>query len=656
MKYGVWSVGSYERKAWEAVCGAGYSPLLAAVLCSRGYTMPEQIRDYLSRDAAPADPLLMQDMAAAAVRIQSAIASGERIAVFGDYDVDGITSTCLLTDYLRSKGAVVQSYIPSRLEEGYGLNELAIRGLKEQGVSLIVTVDCGITAEAEAELCSQCGIDLIITDHHECKQTLPKAVAVVDPHRPDDTYPHRMLAGVGVAFKLAAAIEGDQQSVLERYCDLVCLGTVADVMPLVGENRMFVARGLQRLSSHPRLGITALMQECGCADSEITASVIGYTLAPRINAAGRMGEVMVAVELFLTDDPAVAAERAAQLCQMNRERQTVESEIYRQAKEMLEKSGVPNAIVLAGETWHQGVVGIVASRLTEEFGCPTFLICMDGDKGKASSRSYGGFHLFHALETLSPLLESFGGHDLAAGFTIGRENIGEFAKKMDELVAQYRTAGEYREALTVDCAVEPQLLSVDTVGALAELEPCGAGCPKPVLCVRQMRVTQLSAVGSGRHLRLRFAYGSTELNGIFFSATAQSARVAEGDTVDVAFYPQINAYRGNTSAQLNVIDIRPSVSAVPSRERFAAVWKYLSANGCNGEWNGTLSILARGSARLGGIAENPTQTQVCLDVLEELQLLQVQHAPEFLTVTLDRSGRKVSLEESRILRHLRDGE
>ena len=656
MKYGVWNIGEYDRAAWQTVCAAGYAPLTAAVLCSRGYDTPEKAAAYLAHDAKAEDPFLLKDMGAAAARVRKALAFGETIAVYGDYDVDGITATCLLTDYLRHKGASVIPYIPARLEEGYGLNETAIRSLAEQGVQLIITVDCGITAVTEAELCSELGMELIITDHHECKETLPQAAAVVDPHRRDDTYPHKTLAGVGVAFKLAAAVEENQDAVLEEYCDYVCLGTVADVMPLTGENRMFVTRGIERLQQHPRVGVTALLHECGCEEVNISSSLIGYTLAPRINAAGRMGKVMTAVDLFLTNNSATAAEKAAQLCEMNRERQTVESEIYEDAKARLASVGTPNVIVLAGENWHQGVVGIVASRLAEEYACPTFLICMDGDKGKASSRSYGGFHLFRSLEKVSALLEGFGGHELAAGFTISRENIDAFAQEMDRLVRAFRTEGESREALNVDCAVTPALLTVDDVASLSALEPCGAGCPRPTLSLAQMRVTQLASVGSGKHLRLRLQCGDAELSGIYFSMTAQRARLAEGDIVDVAFLPQINEFRGQKSVQINIADVRPSASAVPSRERFVSVWKYLSTNAQAGEWNGTAQTLSRGAARLSKMEENLLKTQVCLDVFEELGLLTITYQPEFLTITLTADGRKVSLENSRILRHLKAGE
>ena len=384
----------------------GYSPLAAMILSARGIKDARDAHRYLDCDCPMPDPFLMTDMDRAAGRVGLAMARGEKIAVFGDYDVDGITSTCLLTDFLRRHGADVISYIPGRLEEGYGLNPIAIHQLHAEGVKLIITVDCGITAVEEARLCKSLGIDLVITDHHECKDILPEAAAVVDPHRPDGGYPHKNLSGVGVAFKLAAALCGSQQEVLAEYADMVCLGTVADVMLLQGENRVFVSRGLESLRHTRRPGIAALMREAGCAPENVSASAIGFMLAPRINAAGRMGQIDLAVELFLTGDPDRAAFLARALCDLNRQRQAVESEIYDQAISMLPAGQVPEAIVLADETWHQGVVGIVASRIAEEYCCPAFLICLDGEHGKASSRSFGGFNLFSSLTALAPLLES----------------------------------------------------------------------------------------------------------------------------------------------------------------------------------------------------------------------------------------------------------
>ena len=471
LKYGIWNIQAPEPGAVNALVSGGYPPLSAMVLAARGMTDPKLAGEYLDCSAQLYDPFLMTDMDLAADRVRLAIERGEKIAVFGDYDVDGITSTCMLTDFLRHQGANCISYIPSRLEEGYGLNPIAIHQLKEEGVNLIISVDCGITAIEEAKLCKSLGIELVITDHHECKERLPEAVAVVDPHRPDGGYPHKNLSGVGVAFKLACALSGDQEAVLRDYADMVCLGTVADVMLLQGENRVFVARGLESLRHTRRPGIAALMRESGCASDAVSASTIGYNLAPRINAAGRMGQIDLALNLFLTDDEEEAAELARKLCDLNRQRQAVESQIYAQAVSMLPEGQPPEAIVLADDSWHQGVVGIVASRMAEEYCCPAFLICLDGEHGKASSRSFGGFNLFSSLTALAPLLESYGGHELAAGFTIARHNIPRFRDDICAIAADYYLGSGPRTVLDIDCIIPPELMTVRSIEALNILEP-----------------------------------------------------------------------------------------------------------------------------------------------------------------------------------------
>ena len=674
MKYGIWKVSQLEAGAVNALVGSGYAPLAAMVLASRGIGDDRQARAYLDCNAPLLDPFLMTDMDKAAGRVGLAMSRGEKIAVFGDYDVDGITATCLLTDFLRRHGADVVSYIPGRLEEGYGLNPIAIHQLHAEGVKLIVTVDCGITAVSEAELCKQLGIDLVITDHHECKQTLPAAVAVVDPHRCDGGYPHKNLSGVGVAFKLASALCGSQEKVLEEYADMVCLGTVADVMPLQGENRVFVARGLESLAHTKRPGIAALMAECGCAPETVSASSIGFMLAPRINAAGRMGQIDLAVELFLTDDPDKAAEAARGLCELNRQRQAVESEIYRQAVSMLPMGKPPEAIVLADGSWHQGVVGIVASRIAEEYACPTFLICLDGEHGKASSRSHGGFNLFASLSALSPLLESYGGHELAAGFTISRANIPEFRRQICALAAQYYTDDVPRTVLDVDCAVSPELLTLHNVDSLQMLEPCGNGCPKPVLMMKNLTIDRISMVGGGRHMRLRLCSGHTYLNAIYFSANPQTVSIQPGDLVDVAFTPQVNEFRGTRTVQMNVIDIRPSCSAeclpdaapyrdmqrgnltsgeaaalLPDRKMLALVWRYLDAANPVQE---SPMCLCRKIVRWSGKPLNLGQMLTCLDIFRDVGLLTVQRQHKYVSIRLTPGEGKADLSRSQTMQRL----
>ena len=675
VKYGIWNEKQPDMGAVNALVGAGYAPLSAMVLACRGIETGNQAKKYLDCNAPLLDPFLMTDMALAAGRVGMAIEKGEKIAVFGDYDVDGITATCLLTDFLRRHGADCVSYIPGRLEEGYGLNAIALNQLSAEGVKLIVTVDCGITAVEEAKLCRELGMELVITDHHECKDTLPQAVAIVDPHRPDGGYPHKNLSGVGIAFKLASALCGDQEAVLDAYADMVCLGTVADVMPLQGENRVFAARGLESLSHTRRPGIAALMEECGCDRQTVNSSSIGFMLAPRINAAGRMGQIDLALELFLTDDPQRASEVAKALCNLNRQRQAVESEIYQQAMAMLPGGKPPEAIVLADESWHQGVVGIVASRIAEEYACPAFLICLDGDHGKASSRSHGGFNLFASLTALSPLLESYGGHELAAGFTILRENIPEFRRQVCALAADYYQDDVPRTTLEIDCAVSAELLTIPNIDSLRILEPCGNGCPKPVLAMHNLTIERISIVGGGRHMRLRLRFGRQVFNAIYFSATPQTASIAAGDVVDVAFNPQVNEYRGERTVQMNILDIRPSCRAecspetalyhalqqgqplpkeaaatLPDRAMLAAVWRYLASSGA--EVQESPLCLCRKIVRWTGKPMSLGQLSICLDIFRDVGLLEITRLHKYITIRLTPGSEKADLTTSQTMQRL----
>ena len=674
MKYGTWNVSQPKADAVNALVGGGYAPLAAMILASRGLTTPEKANAYLDCNCTLQDPFLMTDMVPAVERVRLALERGERIAIFGDYDVDGVTSTCLLTDFLRKLGADCVPYIPGRLEEGYGLNAIALHYLAQEGVKLIITVDCGITAIAEAQLCKDLGMDLVITDHHECKQTLPDAVAVVDPHRPDGGYPHKTLSGVGVAFKLAAAICGNQAQVLEAYADMVCLGTVADVMPLQGENRVFVSKGLDMLRNTSRPGLAALMQHSSCDPATVSASSVGYMLCPRINAAGRMGKIECAVELFLTQDPVRADELAAALCDMNRQRQSVESEIYNQAMQMLPQGQQPSAIVLAEETWHQGVVGIVASRIAEEFCCPTFLVCLDGEHGKASSRSYGGFNLFSALSELSGLLESYGGHELAAGFTIHASQIAAFRQAICEKAKDFYTDDTPRTALDADCIVSAELMTLYNIDSLNRLEPCGNGCPKPVLVMENLIVDRITQVGAGRHMRLRLRSGRHYFNAIYFSATPESASIAEGDLVDVAFVPQINEFRGERTPQMNVTDIRPACSAeasccctgyrelqkgnltpqlaemlLPDRATLGMVWRYLA--GC-GTLQETPMCLLRKIVRWSKKPMTLGQLLTCLDIFADVKLIQIQRLHKNICIELLPCQQKADLNTSNTMQIL----
>ena len=663
---------------------AGIPPLAAMVLCARGLDTPEKAAAFLDAGLGQLrNPLLMKDMDKAAARVARALADGETIAVYGDYDVDGITSTCLLTDFLRSEGGQVIPYIPDRMEEGYGLNTDALDTLSREGVSLVVTVDCGITAVEEAGHARALGVDLVVTDHHECKADLPQAVAVVDPHRSDCPYPFKCLAGVGVALKLVLALGGPgrQRELLERYADLAAIGTVADVMNLTGENRTIVRLGLERLRHTARPGLKALLREAGLEERPLTSGTIGYTLAPRINASGRMGCAALAGELLLTDSPARGEELAARLCQLNRERQAIEAEIYEECQALAQ--ALPQqqryALVLAGEHWHQGVVGIVASRLADKYSCPTFMICLQDGKGKGSCRSFAGFNLFAALEHCAPLLEGFGGHELAAGFTILEENIPAFTQAMNDYVCSATGGEEMVSVLDIDAEVEdPGLLTLDGVEGLDLLEPYGSGNPKPVFSLSGCLITALSEVGGGRHLKLKLAAAGRSFDAIFFSATAAQAAVAVGDRIDVAFTPQVNEYRGWRTVQLQVCDLRPALTRaqaeralyekfrrgeeltpveaealLPSREEFVVLWRYLKGRAQPAPLEETAHRLARSIARSAGRRETVMRTLVCLEVFDERGLIHLEHTTDHLHIALQAVEGKVDLEDSWILRRLR---
>ncbi len=681
-----WRCGRCDRQAVEQLMDAGYPYLVSSVLAARGVDTVEKANVFLERETRLAySPFLMQDMDKAVARISAAIAAGEKIAVFGDYDVDGITATVLLVDYLRSRGADCVKYIPRRVEDGYGLGQEPMRHLREQGVDLLITVDCGITGVEEAEYAKSLGLDLIITDHHECKDVLPDAAAVVDPHRSDCAYPFKQLAGVGVALKLVLALGGESQEdkLFARYCTLAAIGTVADVMQMSDENRTIVSRGLKAIRSSDFLGLQALLKETGLLDKEVTSIQIGFVLAPRINAAGRMGEAELAADLLLTDDPNQAEKLARQLCQLNRERQLVEQEIFAQAVEQIETlpKNERSALVLSSEAWHQGVVGIVASRLAEKFSCPSFMIHLSGGLGKCSCRSYGGFNLFAALESCSDLLEGFGGHELAAGFTIREENIPAFRRRINRCASDFAGGEKPVSSLEIDVVLRrPELVTLEEVGALRLLEPYGAGNNRPVFCFLGAKIESMQNVGQNRHLKLRLSRGKHIFDAIYFSATREGCGLEAGDRVDAAFYLQINEFRGSRTVQLQIIDLRGSVSPsareqvcldladrlrsggdltpqeaarmLPGRDQFVRLWQAASrltgGAGCD-----RLPALRRLAGAVGG-AEPFLRTLVGLLVFAERGLVTLEAEEDRLTIAPAANLRgKVDLGESPYVRRLR---
>ncbi len=679
MKFQKWRIAEPHPEAAARLTAAGYPCLVSAVLASRGIATAEEAAAFLEHEQRLTySPFLMADMDKAVERVQRALADHERIAVFGDYDVDGITATCILVDYLQSRGADVLHYIPRRIEDGYGLSVDAIEGLYRKGTRLLITVDCGITGVEEVDFANSLGMDVVVTDHHECKETLPRAVAVVDPHRPDCGYPFKHLAGCGVALKLALALGGPdrEEALFSRYCTLAAIGTVADVMQMSGENRTIVSRGLAAIEHSDFIGLHALLKEAGLAGREITSVQIGFVLAPRINAAGRMGAADKAAELLLCTDPAEAERMARELCALNRERQNVEQTIYSQAEEMIAR--LPDrdrsALVLESSRWHQGVVGIVASRLSEKYSRPSFMIHLNGDTGKGSCRSWGGFNLFAALENCKDLLLGFGGHELAAGFTIEEANIPAFRERMNDYARSFRGGAAPVSVLDVDVAItHPSAVTLEELEALSALEPYGSGNARPVFCLLGATLLRTQNVGQNRHLKLRLGKGSAQFDGIFFSTVAEDCGCRPGDRVDAAFYLQVNEFRGSRTVQLQMVDLRPSlrpsgreqeslalaeqctarqpISArdarrlLPTREQFAAAWRFLERTVPEGGLTtGYLPLLRTLAAELGK-AEPFPRAALCLAVFAERGLLTLERQGDDVTIHLHR-GRKVVLGQS----------
>ena len=583
----------------------GVSMTLAKLLCRRGYeTTDDALRFFNCTDAVLHRPSLMRDMDKGAARVEQAIEGGEYIAIYGDYDVDGVTAVSLLYLYLTSRGARVTYYIPSRTGEGYGLSTAAIDRLAGEGVSLIITVDTGITANEEAKYAASLGIDMVITDHHECRLPLPMAVAVIDPHRPDCSYPFKELAGVGVAFKLVCAVEsararaaGEREAVAVRrvcdaYADLVAIGTVADVMPMRDENRVLVKRGIELLDTAARVGLSALIDEvCGKAPDgtarrkRITSSFIGFTLAPRLNAAGRMSDASLAVRLLLSKSKKEACALARELCEINLARQQEENriadEVYRQIEEELDIENT-SVIVLAGDHWRQGIIGIVASRVTERYGLPSILISFDGagavpspqDQGKGSGRSVKGVNLVEALTASEEHLVKFGGHELAAGLTVRRDRLDDFRRHINAFVAANRSGGESVPHVHADMELTLEEATLTLAEEIVSLEPFGATNPLPQFVLRELLVERIAELGGGKHLKLTVRAGDRSLFALLFSTTRSAVPFAEGDRVDLLCTVDVNEFRDVRSVQLTVQDVKLAASEQglwQEKERYRAV-------------------------------------------------------------------------------------
>lgn len=556
-----WEVRPLDKERAAAFAQTYGVPFFLAMLMNiRGLDDAAHLREFLGEGEPLSDPFLLKDMDKAAARITRAVDNMEKIAVYGDYDADGVTSTAMLYSYLETRGADVIFYIPQREGEGYGMNMGAVEYLKEQGVSLIVTVDNGISSVQEVARANELGIDVVVTDHHRPQEILPDAVAVVDAYRPDDTSPYKHFSGVGIAFKLLMALEdgaGDVEDLLEAYSDLAAIGTIGDIVPLTGENRTLIRAGLERLSQSDRPGVQALLENAGIAGKALTSTNVAFTLVPRINATGRMGAPERAVRLLISGYEEEAKVLSEEICADNEERRRVEAEIAEAAFADIEAKGYmkDRVVVVDGENWHHGVIGIVASRVTERCGKPCMIISRGETEAKGSGRSIEGFSLFEAICACGDLLIKFGGHPMAAGITLKPENIEAFRKRINRYAAEHFPQMP-TQTVTLDCKLNPAALSVSMAQSLTQLEPFGNGNPQPVFGLFNMELSNVTPVGGGGHLRLTLEKNGAVITAMRFNTKPEELPYHIGDKIDLAVQLEAREFRGQPSLTVIVRDMK----------------------------------------------------------------------------------------------------
>ena len=575
---------------------------LAEMLIRRGYDDPQKIRSFLSPDnSLLRDPFLMKDMDRAVRRIRQAIRNGETVTVYGDYDVDGITSTALLYLFLKETGVTVHYFIPDRISEGYGIHADAVRKISENSSTLIISVDTGITACEEAEYAKTLGIDFVITDHHECGEIIPDAAAVCNPKREDCPYPFKCLAGVGVVFKLICALCCDTPPdvLLDRFGDLVALGTVADVMPLIGENRYIVKKGLSVLGKNKQ-GLQTLMRLSGVRNPEkLSVFDISFLLAPRINAAGRIGDPLRAVELLITDQEETQISIAEYLCTLNNKRQQIESVIFEEAEQIIFEKRLyrQRSIVLWKEGWHNGVIGIVASRIKEKYGLPTILFSVTGKSAKGSGRSIEPVNLYNAFSRIDLPSAKFGGHAMAAGITIDTEDLPKFAAEFESVVKSITDQTPFVNTVTIDAILTEKDLTLPAFRSVFLLEPFGTQNETPMFCAQSVCIRNVTPIGNNKHLKLLLQAGGKTISAVYFGISAEQFGHSIGEYVDVLFQASVNEFRGNVDIQMIVRSVRSykrkfesqlqeidqirkrdfSDLSAPTRQEIAAVYRFCRA-------------------------------------------------------------------------------
>ncbi len=683
------------------------SRLLAILLYNRGYKDVESVKSFMLNDISSLnDAMALPDIDSAVERIQLAIKNNEKILIYGDYDVDGVTSVSTLFIYLKSLGADVEYYIPSRESDGYGLSSSVIHQKAAEGVMLVITVDTGITAIDEANYASQIGVDLIITDHHECPEALPNACAIINPHRVDSQYPFKKLAGVGVVFKLICALQMKiysqcsykaSEKILNDFADLIALGTVADVMPIIGENRVIVTKGLEMISTTKRKGLFALVEKAiGNKPTgnfgntkRITAGFVGFGIAPRINAAGRISDASIAVKLLLTEDYSEAEKLSELLCEINRTRQIEENRIAEQAYKKIKESYIPGKdyiIVIEDDGWQQGIIGIVASRITEKIGLPSILISFDSvdvgtcdpnDVGKGSGRSACGMNLVGALNYCRDYLIKYGGHALAAGLAIERKNVDAFRQKINEYAKDYFSEHNMSIQLEADYELEISDITMEFATEIMQLEPFGIGNPTPSFILNDVFLKKIIPIGNGKHLKIIVEKEGQTLSAVMFNTTLSNLGLFENERADILFNLDINEYQGIKSVQLIIQDLRQSLKTVeelakmktryneiksggvfdanenfiPDRNDFAAVYSTLRREFRQGRDLISEQVLL---LFLREFKINYVKLQYIIRILHELKICDIQEVYEGMyQFSIKFTTEKTNIEKSSILKKLK---
>ncbi len=629
--------------------------LISKLLSARKINDIKTADAFLNNTPITYDPSLLKDMDIAVERIEKALSHNEKICIFGDYDADGITATYIVYSFLKSQSADVMYMLPDRADDGYGMNEATVKMLKEQGITLIITVDTGITAFNEAVLCREMGIDLVITDHHEIREAVPDALAVVDPHRSDCTYPFKELAGVGVAFKLICALSKESTEVLlSRYSDAVALGTVADLASVTDENRYFIKCGINKLNSSPNKGIKTLGEKCGINNGGFTSANLAYIIAPRINAAGRVDSPVKALKLILEEDEKRAEEFAQLLCNDNDLRRNLENKIFENAVNVIEQDlNIKNSriLVAAGEGWHQGVIGIVASKLVDRYNKPCVLLTVEGEEAKGSARSIKGFNILSAVTSCSHLLEKFGGHALAAGIQLHRNDIDRFRREINEYLDGESSSFE----LNIDLTLHSDEITLSAAKEVLMLEPFGTENPAPIFACLNAKLTAITPVGGGNHLRINAQDAKGKLSLMYFGMSKDKFPFDEGDMIDVAFGMSVNEWLGREKVTASVKDIiycqkeALQDTSLPKKEHFVAAYRYIARNEAR-TYNlfATAKRINDENLKFGDINMTENKLRIVLEVFEDLGVIDASFSEDKVSLSINKLKEKVHLESSKI--------